>query len=54
MRLRSGPCIFSPTGVRMPVFSISIRPRMGMVQEFERPGNSSDWFIPEIRSCTEM
>ena len=36
---RSGPKIFTPTGVRIPVASMSIRPLMGMVQEFGMPGN---------------
>ena len=31
MRLRSGPAIFNPSGLRMPVASMSILPRTGMV-----------------------
>ena len=35
---KSVPEIFSPTGVRMPVVSMSIRPLIGIVQAFETPG----------------
>jgi hypothetical protein len=34
---RSGPKIFTPTGVRIPVASMSMRPLMGMVHELVTP-----------------
>ena len=49
---RSSPCTFKPTGVRMPVVSISMRPFTGMVQALDRPGSlraSSNW--PTSSSC---
>ena len=38
---RSGPNTLTPTGVRMPVANMSIRPLMGMVHELVTPGKSS-------------
>ena len=38
MRCRSGPAIFNPKGLRMPVASMSILPRTGMVQALATPG----------------
>ena len=38
MTLRSCPMTLTPTGVRMPVASMSMRASMGMVQAFETPG----------------
>ena len=35
---RSPPEIFSPTGVRIPVVSMSMRPLIGIVQAFDTPG----------------
>ena len=35
---RSGPAIFTPIGLLMPVASMSIRLRIGGTQMFERPG----------------
>ena len=51
---RSAPVILSPTGVRRPVLSMSIRPLMGMVQALERPGRLSASFISPINCCWEM
>ena len=39
MTLRSWPMTLTPTGVRMPVASMSMRALIGMVQAFETPGN---------------
>jgi hypothetical protein len=39
MRFRSGPAIFNPSGLRMPVASMSILPRTGIVHELATPGN---------------
>ena len=41
MPSRFGPCTFMPSGVLMPVNSMSSRFSTGMVQVFERPGNWS-------------
>ena len=36
------PITLTPTGVRMPVDSMSMRALMGMVQALETPGNCSE------------
>ena len=51
---KSAPEIFSPTGVRMPVVSMSIRPLIGIVQAFETPGYVSAAFISSISCSSEM
>ena len=38
-RARSAPEIFRPTGVRMPVVSMSMRALIGIVQAFDTPGS---------------
>ena len=38
MTLRSWPKTLTPTGVRMPVASMSMRALIGMVQAFDTPG----------------
>ena len=45
MTFRSGPIIFIPTGVLMPVASMSMRAFMGMVKEFSVPGICRASFI---------
>ena len=42
----------TPTGVRMPVDSMSMRALIGMVQALETPGNCSDLSISWIRPST--
>ena len=51
---RSAPEIFSPTGVRMPVVSMSMRALMGMVQAFETPGSFSAAFSSATSCLREM
>ncbi len=51
---RSPPETLSPTGVRSPVLSMSIRPLMGIVQALTRPGRLRAWFIWLMRSSWEM
>ncbi len=46
---RSGPKILIPTGVRMPVASMSMRPLIGMVQELVTPGTRVARSISAIR-----
>ena len=46
--------ILSPTGVRSPVLSMSIRPLIGMVQALESPGRRSASFISPISCCWGM
>jgi len=41
MTSKSGPAIFTPTGVLMPVASISMRVLMGMTQALVTPGMST-------------
>ena len=43
---------FTPTGVRMPVESMSMRALIGMVQALETPGNCSDRSISWMRLST--
>ena len=43
-----------PTGVRMPVDSMSSRPLMGMVHAFEMPGSSSAAFISSMSFASSM
>ena len=45
---RSVPNTLTPTGVRMPVESMSMRALIGMVQAFETPGNCSALSISAI------
>ena len=47
--VRSRPITFTPTGVRMPVASMSMRALIGMVQALETPGNCSALSISRIR-----
>ncbi len=54
MTPRSAPAIFSPSGVRKPVVSISMRPLMGMVQPLARPGICSAAFIWLMSCSCEM
>ena len=42
---KSGPAILMPTGVLMPVESMSMRVRMGIVQALLRPGICTASFI---------
>jgi hypothetical protein len=49
---RSVPSTFTPTGVRMPVESMSMRALIGMVQALETPGNCSDLSISAISLST--
>ena len=46
---RSVPITLTPTGVRMPVDSMSMRALIGMVQALETPGNCSALSISAIR-----
>ena len=46
------PNTLTPTGVRMPVESMSIRALIGMVQAFETPGNCSALSISAMREST--
>ena len=50
----SAPLIFSPTGVRIPVVSMSIRALIGIVQAFETPGYVTASFISAISCSSEM
>src|ERR1035441_4338290 len=43
-----------PTGVRMPVVSMSTRALMGIVHAFEVPGILSAWFISSTNWSVEM
>ena len=54
MTSRSAPWIFSPTGVRMPVVSMSMRPLIGWVQALDSPGICRASFISVTRSSLEM
>ena len=47
--VRSVPSTLIPTGVRMPVESMSMRARIGWVQAFETPGNWSAASISAFR-----
>ena len=47
---RSGPAILMPTGVLMPVASMSMRVLMGMVQALFSPGNWIAAFIASVSS----
>ncbi len=49
---KSFPNTFTPTGVRMPVESMSMRALIGMVQAFETPGNWSALSISAISLST--
>ena len=51
---RSAPLILMPTGVRMPVESMSRRPLIGMVHALEMPGSWSFAFISFSSSSCEM
>ena len=46
--MRSGPATLIPTGVLIPVDSMSIRVLMGMVQALVNPGNWIAWFISSV------
>ena len=46
---RSGPNTLMPTGVRMPVASMSMRPLIGIVHELLMPGN---WIARSISSIS--
>jgi len=52
MTARSAPLILMPTGVRMPVESMSSRPLMGMVQALEMPGSCRAASSSVLRSST--
>ena len=47
---RSGPNTLMPTGVRMPVASMSFRPLIGMVQAFVMPGSFTAESIAATRA----
>ena len=47
--LRLVPSTFTPTGVRMPVESMSMRARIGCVQAFDTPGNCRAASISALR-----
>jgi hypothetical protein len=47
---KSGPAILMPTGVLMPVASMSMRVLMGMVQALLRPGICTSAFIASANS----
>ena len=49
MAVRSVPITLTPTGVRMPVDSMSMRALIGIVQAFETPGNCSALSISAIK-----
>ena len=51
---RSVPNTLMPTGVRMPVESMSMRALIGIVQAFETPGNCSALSISAISLSTVM
>src|SRR5215510_4945354 len=51
---RSVPNTLMPTGVRMPVESMSMRALIGMVQALETPGNCSALSISAINLSTVM
>ena len=51
---KSAPEILSPTGVRIPVVSMSIRALIGIVQAFETPGYASAAFISSTSCSSEM
>src|ERR1700687_2427387 len=51
---RSVPKTLTPTGVRMPVASMSMRALIGMVQALETPGNCSALSISAISLSTVM
>jgi len=51
---KSAPEIFRPTGVRMPVVSMSTRPLIGIVHAFETPGYVTAAFISSISCSSEM
>ena len=48
---RSGPMTLIPTGVLIPVDSMSIRVRIGIVQEFVTPGACTISSSPGTRSA---
>ncbi len=50
----SSPEILRPTGVRMPLVSMSMRPLMGMVQALLMPGTLRAAFISRTSSSFEM
>jgi hypothetical protein len=50
----SAPEILSPTGVRIPVAIMSMRPLMGMVQALDRPGSRRPSFISSTSWSWEM
>src|SRR5579883_3152294 len=54
MRDKSAPAIFKPTGVLIPVVSMSRRPRIGIVQALLTPGTRSAWFISLTSSSVEI
>ena len=54
MAATSSPEILSPTGVRMPVVSMSIRPLIGMVQPLASPGRRRASFISLMSSSWLM
>jgi hypothetical protein len=51
---RSSPVILIPTGVRIPVDSMSMRALIGIVQALDSPGRRSASFISETRPSVEM
>jgi hypothetical protein len=54
MPFTSEPAIFSPTGVRMPVVSMSMRPLIGIVHALLTPGIFSARFIWLTSSSVEI
>jgi hypothetical protein len=51
---KSAPEIFNPTGVRIPVVSMSTLPLIGIVQAFDTPGYDSAAFISSTSFSSEM
>ena len=54
MTFKSRPITLTPTGVRMPVASMSILALIGMVQALETPGNCKDVSSSLISLSTVM
>ena len=49
-----GPVTLRPSVARIPVASMSMRPRMGIVHEFARPGNFRAWSMAAINSSVVL
>ena len=54
MVAKSAPETLRPTGVRIPVVPMSMRPLIGIVQAFETPGYCSAAFISPTSAACEM